>query len=160
MPRVPAQGERSRSRAAELGSHRAAGGSSSPKSHTQKNPPNHQQTANSCLFQAINEPTALLKESPRSPQSPGPAPATVITFCLLRVPLLVQLGRARALACGSACPGPAGGCSRSRLRFAAGPPPSTALQQTRDAGDAGGAPRAFHPFQTCDTSLKDAPLPA
>lgn len=100
-----------------------------------KNPPHHQQTASSCLVEAINEPTALSESPPCSPQSPGPAPATVITFCLPRFPLPVQLGRARALMCSPACPvpGPAGGCFRSRLCFAAEAPPSTALQQTRDA---------------------------
>lgn len=75
------------------------------------------------------KPQRFRKESPHSPQSPGLAPATVITFGLLNSPLPVQLGWARALVCGSASPdpSPAAGWFWSRLYVAAGIPPSTAL---------------------------------
>lgn len=91
----------SRGRAAALGSHRAAAGSSSPTSqehtHTpKKNPPTANRERNPGFPRPLTNPQRFLKESPCSLQSPGPAPAPLIPFCLLKSPSPLKFGWAGA----------------------------------------------------------------
>lgn len=68
---------------------------------TKQNPSASKRRDPACPRPLMN-PWHFQRETPSSPQSAGPAPATVITLCLRKSPLPVQLGRVRASVCGSA----------------------------------------------------------
>jgi len=120
-----------------------------------KKPPHHQPTESSCPFEAINEPTALAERAPVPTTKPWPGSSHGNCVLPPNISPACAFGRARALACGSAGPGPAGGCCQSWWGFSAGAPPSTALQQTQDAGGLRRG-RFAPPRVTCP--LEDAPL--
>lgn len=82
----------------------------SDEPHTKKSHPSSSQERAPACLRPLTNPQRVLKESPCSPQSPGPAPAAVITFCLLRSPLPPQLKRARASVCPVLCSGFGVGC--------------------------------------------------
>lgn len=147
----PAQGalsphEPNQSRAAELGSHCAAGGSSSPKSHTPKkpHPSSSQQPAPACL-RPLTNPQRVLKV-PALPAKPWPGSSRGNYI------LPPKISPASAIKMGESISVPHPLLRFwSRLSFSAGAPPSMALQQTCNAG---GLQGVFHPSQTCQVPPK------